>query len=489
MEKEFYDLRSAIEELKVRGEWEETNVEADPIAEIAGVYRYMGAGGVVKRPTKTGPAFMFNNIKGHPDRRICVGMLGTRERTANFLGTTAERAGWYLRECAANPIPPVMVGKEKALCQEEKYFATDSGFDIRKILPACQATLEDAGPYITMGLCFAHDLETGEEDVTIHRMCLQDETTMSFYIVPGGRHIGAMFEKACKLNKPLPFSINVGLDPVIYATCCFEAPTTPFGYNELGIAGAVHGKGVELVDTLTIPGKCIANAEYVIEAELLPNVTIAEDKASHSGKAMPEFPGYTGDALPKLCVAKVKAITTRKNPIWETLIGPGEVHTNLCGIPTEASVIDMLEKAMPGRCKNVYVASSGTGKYMGIIQFKKGMKSDEGRQRQAALCAFAAFSELKNLIIVDDDVDPFDMVDVMWAMNTRFEGHIDTIFIPGVKCHPLDPSQTVEYDYTVRDIGIACKTIFDCTVPYNLKDKFTRSKFIDLDPKKWFPNL
>jgi hypothetical protein len=53
----------------------------------------------------------------------------------------------------------------------------------------------------------------------------------------------------------------------------------------------------------------------------------------------------------------------------------------------------------------------------------------------------------------------------------------------------LDPSQTVEYDYTVRDIGIACKTIFDCTVPYNLKDKFTRSKFIDLDPKKWFPNL
>ncbi|MGB4438410.1 MAG: UbiD family decarboxylase, partial [Sedimentibacter sp.] len=74
---------------------------------------------------------------------------------------------------------------------------------------------------------------------------------------------------------------------------------------------------------------------------------------------------------------------------------------------------------------------------------------------------------------------------VLWSLNTRYQGDIDTIFIPGVRCHPLDPSQSPEYNPSIKDKGISCKTIFDCTVPYELKQKFQRSKFMDVDPRRF----
>lgn len=136
---------------------------------------------------------------------------------------------------------------------------------------------------------------------------------------------------------------------------------------------------------------------------------------------MPEFPGYTGPASDQCWMIKVTAVTHRKNPIMQTCIGPSEEHVSMAGIPTEASIYGMVEKAMPGRLQNVYCASPGGGKYMAVLQFKKLTASDEGRQRQAALLAFSAFSELKHVFLVDEDVDCFDMNDVLWAMNTRFQ--------------------------------------------------------------------
>jgi len=172
----------------------------------------------------------------------------------------------------------------------------------------------------------------------------------------------------------------------------------------------------------------------------------------------------------------------------QTCIGPSEEHVSMAGIPTEASIIQMIEDAMPGRLQNVYCASPGGGKFMAVLQIKKSAPSDEGRQRQMALLAFSAFSELKNVILVDEDVDPFDLNDVVWAMNTRMQGDADIITIPGVRCHPLDPSNDPSCSPSIRDHGIACKTIFDCTVPYDQKDHFERCKFLELDPKHWLPD-
>jgi len=122
---------------------------------------------------------------------------------------------------------------------------------------------------------------------------------------------------------------------------------------------------------------------------------------------------------------------------------------------------------------------------MAILQCRKTVSTDEGKQRQAALLAFSAFPELKQVVLADDDVEIFDTDDVLWAMNTRFQGDRDIVTIPGVRCHPLDPSAGPEYSPGIWDQGISCKTIFDCTVPFPLKERFRRAPFLELDPRKW----
>lgn len=490
MTKEVIDLRSALELLEsIPGQMVHTDVEVDPSAELAGVYRYVGAGGTVARPTKTGPAMTFEKVKGHPGAKVVIGLLASRKRVGYLLNTKPEKLGFMMRDAVKNAIAPVVVDKAQAQCQEVVHLAADEGFDIRKLIPAPTNTPEDAGPYVTLGMCYASDVETGESDVTIHRLCLQSKDEISMFFTPGARHLGAFREKAEALGKPLPISISIGVDPAIEIASCFEPPTTPLGFNELSIAGAIRGKAVELSPCLTINEKCIANAEYVIEGELLVGARVREDQNSNTGKAMPEFPGYTGPANPELPVIKVKAVTHRVNPIMQTCIGPSEEHVSMAGIPTEASILDLVERAMPGRVQNVYAHSSGGGKFLAVIQFKKTVPSDEGRQRQAALLAFSAFPELKQVILVDEDVDIFDTNDVLWAMTTRMQADVDIITIPGVRCHPLDPSNDPACSWSIRDHGIACKTIYDATVPFDQKARFHRAKFMEVDVKKFLPDF
>ena len=487
---EVTDLRSALALLETMpGNLVTTDVEVDPESELSGVYRHVGAGGTVMRPTKIdGPAMIFNNIKGHPDARVLIGLLASRQRVAALLGTTKEDLGKLLCRCAQNPIEPV-VTDDPAPCQEVIHRVTDPDFDLYKLIPAPTNTPKDAGPYITMGMCYATHPDTGRSDVTIHRMCIQSKDELSIFLMPGARHIGAMAERATELGRPLPISISIGVDPAIEIGSCFEPPTTPLGYNELAIAGALRGTPVVMHKCVSIEENCIANAEYVIEGEIQPGVRVVEDQNSHTGYAMPEFPGYNGRASSECWLIKVKAVTTRTHPIMQTVIGPSEEHVNLAGIPTEASIWGLIEKALPGKITNVYAHPSGGGKYMAVLQCRKTVHTDEGKQRQAALLAFSAFPELKHVILVDEDVDIFDSRDVLWAMNTRFQGDRDIVTIPGVRCHPLDPSSNPEYSPSIPDIGVSCKTIFDCTVPFHMKERFQRAEFLDVDPRHWLPDF
>ena len=485
MQQKVNDLRSALELLRsMPGQLVSTDVEVDPEAELSGIYRYVGAGGTVKRPTKEGPAMLFENIKGHPGARVAIGLMASRRRVAALLGTRAEDLGKRLWACVDAPLPPVFE-PGPAPCQEVVHRASEEGFDLNRLVPAPTNTPQDAGPYITLGMCYAAHPDTGRWDVTIHRLCIQSRDTLSIFFTPGARHIGAMAERAEQLGRTLPISISIGVDPAIAISSCFEPPTTPLGYDELAVAGALRGEPVRLCPCVSVDCRAIALAEYVIEGEGLPHLRIQEDQSRRTGYAMPEFPGYTGPASPDCWCIRVKAVTHRKNPIMQTCIGPSEEHVSMAGIPTEASIYGMVERAMPGRLLNVYCASAGGGKYMAVLQFCKRSASDEGRQRQAALLAFSAFSELKHVFLVDEDVDCFDMNDVLWAMNTRFQGDRDIITIPGVRCHPLDPSNDPAYSPSIQNHGIACKTIFDCTVPFALKSRFVRAAFMETDPSRW----
>jgi len=487
---EIDSLRSALSALKeMDGQLVETDVEVDPEAELSGVYRYIGAGGTVKRPTHiNGPAMLFNKIKGFEDARVLIGLMASRDRVAKLFGCRKEELARKIMECAANPIMPE-VSDDPAPVQEIVHKASDPDFDLYKLIPAPTNTPVDAGPYITLGMVYATHPDTGLSDVTIHRMCIQSKDELSIFLQPGSRHIGAMAERCTELGIPLPVSVSIGVDPAVSVTSCFEPPTTPLGFNELSIAGALRGKPVKLVKCLTVHENAIANAEYVIEGEILPGSnTVVEDQNRHTGYAMPEFPGYNGSASHECWLLKVKAVTHRSHPIMQTCIGPSEEHVNMAGIPTEASILNMVEKALPGKVLNVYSHRSGGGKYMAVLQCRKTVHTDEGKQRQAALLAFSAFPELKHVILVDEDVDIFDSDDVLWAMNTRFQGDRDIITIPGVRCHPLDPSSRPEYSPSIQDTGISCKVIYDCTVPFALKDHFKRAPFMEVDPKKWVPD-
>ena len=298
----------------------------------------------VMRPTKEGPAMVFNRIKGHPDAKVAIGVLSSRTRVAALLGCRSGDLGKKLWECASHPIQPV-VTEEKAACQEVVHLANEPGFDLAKLVPAPTNTPDDAGPYITLGMCYASHPDTGASDVTIHRLCIQGKDELSIFFTPGARHIGAMAERAEELGQVLPISISIGVDPAIEIGSCFEPPTTPLGYDELSIAGALRGEPVKLCRCLTVKERAIANAEYVIEGEVVPGMRVQEDQNSHTGFAMPEFPGYTGPASSQCWLIRVKAVTHRKDPIMQTCIGPSEEHVSMAGIPTEASIYGMVEKA------------------------------------------------------------------------------------------------------------------------------------------------
>ena len=148
-------MRSALELLqKEENQLIETDVEVDPMAELSGVYRHIGAGGTVQRPTKEGPAMIFNNVKGHKDARVLIGLLASRKRVAMLLGEKPENLGKLLYKSVDNPIPPVLTDK-KPLCQEVVHKSTDEDFDLYKLVPAPTNTPDDAGPYITLGMCLS----------------------------------------------------------------------------------------------------------------------------------------------------------------------------------------------------------------------------------------------------------------------------------------------------------------------------------------------
>ena len=147
------DLRTALAVLReLPGQLVETHVEVDPAAELSGVYRYVGAGGTVMRPTTVdGPAMVFHNIKGHPDASVAIGVLASRARVAALFGCRKEELGRLVQQCAAAPIQPI-VTTAPAPCQEVVHLATDPDFDLNTLILAPTNTPVDAGPYITLGM-------------------------------------------------------------------------------------------------------------------------------------------------------------------------------------------------------------------------------------------------------------------------------------------------------------------------------------------------
>jgi 4-hydroxy-3-polyprenylbenzoate decarboxylase len=403
---------------------------------------------------------IFDRVTGF-DMPVVAGVLASRERAALLLGSTVKRLPFDLLEAQARPLAPITV--QSAPCHD---VVIRPPFDIRRLLPAPTHTPQDAGPYVTMGLVRARDPETGESDVTILRLCLHGPDTLSIYFAPG-RRIDRFRDKAERMGRSLPVSIAIGLDPAVYLGACCAAPP---GFDELSVAGALRGRPVSLVDCVSVPLQAPAHAEIVIEGEILPGVRVREDAPSHSGSAMPEFHGYMGVAQPDTPVVRVTAVTHRRNPMFQTIVGPALERANLIGIPTEAAVLRFAAEQAPGLLANAYAHPAGGGSLLMVLQIAEDSLAAQGAPRETARAVLSAFPGVKHLVLVDEDVDLFDSDDLLWAITTRCGGPADIVFHPGPE---------------LRFPVAASRIFMDCTVPPSLRDRFQRPKFARVDLKDY----
>ncbi len=478
------DLRDALAFIaRHAGQLLEIDTPVDPEGELAGVYKLIGAGPPLPPPAPTGPAVLFRNVKGYA-WPVLAGLAASRRRTALLLGSSIQRLPFDLAQAFEKPVPPVVVPGGQAPCRQ---VVIKPPFDLRKLLPAPTHTGADAGPCLTLGVLRAEDAETGQSSLSIHRLFLQGPDRLSCFLAPGRRleHFRLRAEQA---GRPLPVSINLGLDPAVHISAGFGHSAIPAGMDKLALAGAIRRRPVELVDCVSAPAKSIARAEIVLEGEFLPGVRTREDFPLATGIAMPESPGYYGPAYNEVPVIRVTAVTHRQDPVFQTIIGPGEEHTNLAGLPAEVAIIREVEAFLPGRLRGVYCHPAGAGIYLAVLQFEKHSPADDGAVRQAALAALDAARHLKHVILVDEDVDIFNSNDLLWALTTRYQGDYSTIFLPGMRGHISDPSQSPEFSPLLRAPVTTCKTIFDCTVPFALKERFRRPEFAPVDLSK-FPEL
>jgi len=218
----------------------------------------------------------------------------------------------------------------------------------------------------------------------------------------------------------------------------FEAPTTPLGFDELTIAGGLRGRPVELVDCVTQPTKSIAPRRTGAGRR------IPAGRPSGMRTPSPASAGPCRSSRATLARRRktwpfftVTGITHRVDPILQILVGPGEEHVTLTGLPTETSIYRLINDAIPGLLQERLLRLLGGGKYLAILQVKSAKVHDEGMQRQAALVAFTAFFELKHGDRGGRRHRHLHMNDVMWAMTTRYQGDIDTVFIPAIRGHAL----------------------------------------------------
>ena len=464
---EVKDLRTAVELLRSQGE--ELEIVSTPVrawCELGAIYAQVGGGVPVRPPTQEGPAMLFERVMPS-DRPVVVGMFGSRRRCASFIGTTHDRVAEQLSKAAHMPIPPVQT--RNAPVQEVVHTKT---IDLAA-LPILTATPGDAGPYVTLGLCMAKDPVTGGRNISVHRLCVQGPDTLTIWMVPG-RHLESFYLSAKALGKPLPVAIHIGLDPAVYIASCCPTPLVPLGFNELDIASSIRGRAYEITPCLTIEADCISHAEYVLEGEIT-HETLPESRTSRY--SLPEFLGYNGKVHPGLPVIKIKAITHRANPLYQTVIGPGYEQSILLAFGMEAAILDFLRKHVTKRVMNAYCSSAGGGHLLLFLQYRKETEQDDGLVRQAALAVVGIFRMIKQIVLVDDDVDVFSEEDVWWAMATRFQVDRDLLVVSNVQGFPLDPSQDPAYSPTITSPGLTAKAIFDCTVPFRLKEVFRRARF------------
>jgi 2,5-furandicarboxylate decarboxylase 1 len=379
------------------------------------------------------PVIVFENPKGSKIP-VIMNVAANRRLLAACLGVEQNDLPTAFRERCQTYIPAEVVSEA---AWNEVVIEGDE-VDLTKLPIPLQFTV-DGAPYITAGQVSARDPVSGVDTTGFHRLMLKGKNRLGVSL-HSRRRMYEFHRRAEERGHSLPAVITIGTHPLHYMGSMVYA--YPPNVRKFEIIGGLFGEPYRLarsgIDELEVP----AAAEIVIEGEILAGVHEPEGPFG-------EFTGYASyRSTQNVFVAK--RIRMRGDAMYQCVVsGMSKDHILVSCITREGEILNALRRNLPN-VRNVHVPHTTCGAFVAFISMKK---TAEGEPQMAIMSTLGTELYTKYVIVVDDDVDIFDLTDVMWAVATRVRAEKDIFFIPGAKGAILDPTSDPQ-NFTVTKMGI-----------------------------------
>jgi UbiD family decarboxylase len=263
----------------------------------------------------------------------------------------------------------------------------------------------------------------GTQNSSFNRLLRIDKKHFSIRMVEG-RHLHRTFVYAKEHGEDLKVAISIGVHPAVSIAGAYQAD---WGKDELEIANELLNKKLSLSISPYSGMHVPSESEIIIEGRILKDSTYKEWMVEML---------RTYDFKREQPVFELDRIYYRNNPIFHDVLAGFSEHQLLMGMPIEAKLNKELKQVLP-QTKNVVLTQGGCKWLHAIVQISKKRDSDA---KKAIDATFSAHRSLKNVVVVDDDIDPSDPVAVEYAMATRFQADKDLVIISKVRGSSLDPS-------------------------------------------------
>jgi 2,5-furandicarboxylate decarboxylase 1 len=420
------DLRTFLGRLREEGELIDIREPVSMEYEAGAICRQLS--------DANGPAAMLYKL-GEASAPLVVNVFGTRRRIALALGTSEDKLLTHVAEKLKSRIPSVPHKGGPARCQEVAL----TGRDVNILeWPFPLWNTGDGGRYITAGNIIARHPEFGW-NIAFHRAQLYNETELGICMAPE-HHLRYAADEARGRSK-VEAAIVIGVRPSIGIA---SGSDFPIGDYELDVAGALEGQPIRTVRCKTIDVEVPEDTEMVLEGHFPGEV---RDEGPFV-----EFTGYQTKVI-QSPVFKITAITHRRDPIVHGVFaGKPPCETNTIWRELEESeAFDVLRRRFP-LLKALHRPPELGRDFIGVLQINA-QRLRPGIVRTLSLATAAVMPRLKYVIVVDDDIDLYNVNDVMWAVATRCDPKTDMAAISGTMTSWLDPSSG----------GLTGKVLFDAT--------------------------
>ncbi len=402
-------------------------------------------------------AVLFENVKEYPNWHIAGALVSSRKRLALAMGCEENDVAVRFEQGLERLIEPVMV--KEAPCQEVVLQGKD--VDLTAI-PYPLMHVYDGGPYLSGTLVVSKDPQYGR-NLGSYRLMYRTPTETSIDLVSPS-DMRRYYQRQLDKGEPLEIAVAMGVHPFEMLAASYKAP---INQDEYAIAGGLHGAPVPLVKCKTVDLEVPADAELVLEGELLPIGWTADEGP------FGEFSQISGDVKWNP-IFRVKCITHRRNPIFYLLQMPWE-NDWLAAPVIEAAGLQALRIASVEPVA-IRAPIGGCCYWTLIASIKK--RPGEGKN---ALLALLSVAEVKLAIVTDDDIDIFDPDMLDWAMTFRVQADHDVLIIPGARGKHIDPSVRA-WSLGKGGLPTTAKLGIDATIPEGVpKEQYERIRYFARD--------